>query len=183
MKQFFILFLLIYPQISEIDNIEKKAKEFLQNQKEYYKLLDLKRERTKRIHNKPDSNVVFVIDTLLKANKSFINHYEQTVYQRIEIIIKQYNSSSNCQLAINNYLESARLKKWKNQGFKTTPFVYIFNDFSTYYCRTACEHIDKKWEDFKNNFIESFANKESVIIVGYVGKIEWTTKEKYLNRP
>ncbi len=66
---------------------------------------------------------------------------------------------------------------------KITPSIWIFTDQSIFIARTACEQVDKKWTNFKSEFADTFAAKDSEIIVTECGKLTWTTKEKLKNAP
>jgi len=129
-------------------------------------------------------------DIALKAKKSHSNKnsYDKTVYTRIQMWQFDFETKEKRKQANDLLLncfpnDCAKIKKHTDQGIKITPSIWIFTDKSIYIAQTACEQVDHKWNEFKREFSDTFADKESEIIVTECGKLTWTTKEKIKNAP
>lgn len=64
------------------------------------------------------------------------------------------------------------------QSIKITPSIWVINKNQIYIAQTLCEHVDEKWVDFKKDFINSFKESESEIIVTECGILNWLSNEK-----
>ncbi len=130
------------------------------------------------------------LEIAIKAKKSHSNRnsYDKTVYTRIQMWQFDFETKDKREQATDSLLncfpnDCAKIKRQINQGIKITPSIWIFTDKTIYIAQTACEQVDEKWTDFKSGFSETFADKDSDIIVTECGKLTWTTKEKIKNAP
>ncbi|MFT7234064.1 MAG: hypothetical protein ACI8TA_003293 [Cyclobacteriaceae bacterium] len=116
------------------------------------------------------------------------NSYDKTVYTRIQMWQFDFETKEKCKQATDSLLrcfpsDCAKIKRQIDRGLKITPSIWILTDDKIFIARTACEQVDKKWTDFKREFVAKFADRESEIIVTQCGKLTWTTKEIIKNTP
>ena len=120
---------------------------------------------------------------MLKKKTSFINHYEQKVYQRLYIKGYEYKDAKSCQEAIDKLLtcfpnDCIKVKKGQDvKGLKIVPSLYILSDTQIIFCKINCEHENKDWKTIQENFIKTFASSNSdIITTGCGGPLKWSAK-------
>ena len=125
------------------------------------------------------------LDVTIKAKKSHSNKnsYEKTVYTQIQMWQFDFETKEKLKQATDSLLncfpnDCAKITRQIDQGVKITPSIWIFTNKTIYIAQTNCEQVDEKWNEFKCEFAEIFANNDSEIIVTDCGKLTWTTKEK-----
>lgn len=121
----------------------------------------------------------------LHSNK---NSYDKKVYTRIQMWQFDFETNDKCKQVSDSLLncfpnDCFKIKRQIDQGIKITPSIWIITDKTIYIAKTACEQVDEKWTNFKADFVESFADNDSEIIITECGKLTWTTKEKIKNAP
>lgn len=130
------------------------------------------------------------IEVAMKAKKAHSNKnsYDKTVYTRIHIWQFDFDTTEKRLQATDSLLscfpsECVEINPQTSKTIKITPSIWIFTDQSIFIAKTACEQVDQKWTNFKSEFADTFAAKDSAIIVTECGKLTWTTKEKLKNAP
>ena len=121
----------------------------------------------------------------LHSNK---NSYDKKVYTRIQMWQFDFETNDKCKQVSDSLLncfpnDCFKIKKQIDQGIKITPSIWIITDKTIYVAKTACEQVDEKWTNFIADFVESFADNDSEIIITECGKLTWTTKDKIKNAP
>lgn len=173
-----VIFILCIPFLFCSDNLDEKMKSFLDKYSSNYTI------------GESTSNFAFTLEkkteytskkkTQLKSKISFKNKYNQTVFQRIEFFVFQYETETKCNAAIDSLLrcfptECSKVTRDKDmKAFKVTPSIFILNKKSIIVGNTACEQLNENWDGFKSELIKTFAESESKkITTGCGGPLEW----------
>ena len=106
----------------------------------------------------------------LKSKTSFINKYNQKVYQRLYLSFYRYDKDQQCTAALDSLLNCfgglCGNIKWgvKGQSAKTIPCIYIINEREIVACHVNCEQVNDFWATFKQDLTATFGNTTSRII-------------------
>jgi len=79
--------------------------------------------------------------------------------------------------------DCARIERQIDQALRIAPSIWVFTDRNIYVAQTGCQPDDEKWTIFKREFADTFADKDSDIIVTDCSQLTWTTKEQLLTQP
>lgn len=114
------------------------------------------------------------------------NSYDKTVC--IQMWQFYYENNEKCEQVIDSLMkcfpyDCAKIKYGIDQSIKVSPSIWIFTDREIFVAKISCKHVDEKWEIFKKDFANTFAEKDSKIIVTECEKLIWKTKEEIKNAP
>lgn len=175
---------LAFRQTSTSDNFKTKTETFLKKYSADYSVSP---------DNLDGSGYQWVLDTktkhswtkkqTLKCNKSFINKYQQTSYQRLFFAFYQYNTEQNCKTAFDTLInhfpgDGYKIKQGTNiKALKTIPAIYLINKTVIITCHIYCEQLQDNWSSIQKDIIDTFGDTPSIIITtGCSGPLEWKTK-------
>ena len=111
----------------------------------------------------------------LKNKKTFKNHYDQTVKQRLYLGFHDFETEEKCNQAFDTLMKclgtDCQTVNWGDEktGLKTTPFIYLKTEKQIVFCKISCEHINDFWEDIKRLLEEDFKTEEYKIITADCG--------------
>ena len=110
----------------------------------------------------------------LKSRKTFKNHYNQTVKQRLFLGFHNFENAEKCNEAfvkIMDCLGDCQKINWgeEKKALKTTPFIYIKTEREIVFCKIFCEHENNFWITFKERFETEFKTKKYKIITAGCG--------------
>ena len=104
--------------------------------------------------------------------------------QTIGFYAFEFVSKSECSLALDSLLLCfpnfcSKVERDKPLEGKLTPSVYIINSTTIYCIETFCEDENEQWNTIVKKFVDTFADKKSVIILSDCGKLQWTNKSNF----
>jgi len=120
----------------------------------------------------------------LKSKKSFINKYKQTSYQRLFFAFYQYDNEQTGKSALDSLIKCFpmdgcyKITIGQNiPALKSIPAIYLINKTEIITCHLPCEQIQDNWTNIQQDIINTFGDKQSIIITtGCGGQLEWKTK-------
>ncbi len=128
------------------------------------------------------TNPIWTKRITLKSKTSFVNNYQQTVYQRLYFSFFQYENSKRTLTALDSLLNcfggACTKLKWdaKSQSAKTIPCIYLINEKEIVACYINCEHQNDFWMKLKDEIEKTFSNGTSrVMETGCGGPINFKT--------
>ena len=121
------------------------------------------------------TNSIWSQTMTLKSKKTFKNHYDQTVKQRLYLGFHDFETEEKCNDAFDALMKclgtDCQKINWGDEktGLKTTPFIYIKTERQIVYCKINCEHKNDYWTDFKRLFENDFKTEKFKIIMADCG--------------
>jgi hypothetical protein len=153
---------------------DKYTQEVLNDSKQYYRLLLPLRKFAS------NSQAIELKSKTVHANK---NSRFQERYQKIGFYTFEYANKKTCKLSVDTLLQCfpnfcVKVERGTPSTEKIAPSVYIINDKAVYCMETFCEDVNEHWDEVWKNFVDTFADNNSIIIFSECGELEWTNKEK-----
>jgi hypothetical protein len=111
----------------------------------------------------------------LKSKKTFKNHYNRTVKQRLYFGFHNFETVEKCNQAFDTLMKclgtDCQTINWGDEktGLKTTPFIYLKTEKQIVFCKISCEYNNDFWEDVKLLLEEDFKTEKYKIITADCG--------------
>ncbi len=106
----------------------------------------------------------------MESKKTFLNQAKQNVYQRVYFGFFQFKNAAAAQKAFDELMKcfgtDCQNIVWGETGksVKTTPVIYIKTDKEIISCRISCENINDRWENIKEDIINTFGQRSAKVI-------------------
>src|SRR5690554_5001750 len=120
----------------------------------------------------------------MKSKKTFKNHYDQKVKQRLYFGFHDFETEEKCNQAFDTLMKclgtDCQTVNWGDEktGLKTTPFIYLKTEKQIVFCKISCEHKNDFWEDIKRLLEEDFkTGKYKIITADCGGPLTFKTNE------
>ena len=111
----------------------------------------------------------------LKSKKTFKNHYDQTVKQRLYLGFHSFETEEKCNQAFDSLMKclgtDCQTVNWGDEktGLKSTPFIYLKTENQIVSCTISCEHKNDCGGDIKRQLEEEFKTEKYKIIAADCG--------------
>ncbi len=120
----------------------------------------------------------------LKSKRTFKNHYDQKVKQRLYFGFHDYETEEKCNKAFDTLMKclgtDCQPINWGDEktGLKTTPFIYLKSERQIVFCIISCEHKNDFWEHIKQLIEGDFkTGKYKIITADCGGPLTFKTNE------
>ena len=112
--------------------------------------------------------------------------YGLTVYQRIYSFRYTYKNEKICQASVDSFLNCvgimcSKIVRGQNGSAKIPTSIIIINKMDIIISEIECTQVDSKWDRYKKDLVDYFAEDSADIIETKCGGVFWTNKVKIKN--